>query len=402
MAKTSEYGAKKLRKIQMGIEATKGTAVLPSTIWRGTGGLTDQRVATRPDEDIGYLVPTERVYFPFTGGLLNLDSVPATFEQFQTFLETGIKNVTGSGEGTGYLYTYPIQMDQTQDIKTRSIEVGDNQEVEAGTYYFTTEFTLAGNQKQALMMSGVMEGRSCDPQIYTASMAYVNATKKITDAANGLAAFLTGMGIRVFGTVSDDGVYTIATGGVAGEIVTSQALPGEGAVASTIERYWTPTATVPTVNEMLFGNTKLYIDDATMGNTQVSATLLGMTYKCKTGRQAKFSGDGRLDLSYVKQIAPEITLDLILDFNGSASAERRKAKLGTPRFVRLKNEGPALATAGGTYSKMTTILDTYGTWNTFSKLDEQDGDDTISAQLVMARHATANQIIVVNTQSTPL
>lgn len=404
--KTGEYGVRKLRKIQFGIESVAGTAVAASTIWRGIGGLEDQRVATRPNEDVGYLVPTDRVYFPQKGGLLTLDPVPATFEQVQTLFETGIKTVTpvaDGGGGNGYISTYPIAMTGPQTVKTRSAETGDNQEVQFGTYFFTREFTLAGNQKEALMMSAVMEGRTSEPQNYTASMVYVNATSKITDAANGLAGFLTGMGIRVFGTVSDDGVYTIGTGGVAGEIVVSQTLPGETAVASTIERYWTPAASLPTVSEILFGNAKVYIDASggTMGATQKSNTLLGVSYKCKTGQQAKYSGDGRLDLSYIKQVAPEVTIDLTMDWNGVASAERVFAKAGTPRKLRLLFEGPAI-TAGTAYSKKTLILDTYGTWETFQKLDEQDGDDIITATFVMAQHASANQIILVNILSTPL
>lgn len=73
---------------------------------------------------------------------------------------------------------------------------------------------------------------------YTAStLAFVSATKKITDSANGLASFLTGDYITVSGSVANDGTYTIVTGGVAGEIVVTEALTDEGAGASvTLER----------------------------------------------------------------------------------------------------------------------------------------------------------------------
>lgn len=76
-----------------------------------------------------------------------------------------------------------------------------------------------------------------EAQSYTAStIAFVAATKKITDSANGLAGFLTGDIIEVTGSVSNDGIYTVATGGVAGEIIVSEALVNESAGASvTIE-----------------------------------------------------------------------------------------------------------------------------------------------------------------------
>ena len=66
-----------------------------------------------------------------------------------------------------------------------------------------------------------------NPHYAAATIAFVAATKKITDSANGLATVLTGDTIRVRGSASNDGVYTVATGGVAGEIVTTEALTGE-------------------------------------------------------------------------------------------------------------------------------------------------------------------------------
>jgi hypothetical protein len=75
-----------------------------------------------------------------------------------------------------------------------------------------------------------------DVKLVADTIAFVLATKKITDSGNGLADFLTGDKIRVGGSTSNDGIYTIATGGVAGEIVVTEALVNEGAGATvTIE-----------------------------------------------------------------------------------------------------------------------------------------------------------------------
>ncbi len=65
-----------------------------------------------------------------------------------------------------------------------------------------------------------------------ATIAFVSATKKITDSGNGLALFKTGQTIVVTGSASNNGVKTIATGNVAAEIVTTEALVDEAAGAT--------------------------------------------------------------------------------------------------------------------------------------------------------------------------
>jgi hypothetical protein len=64
------------------------------------------------------------------------------------------------------------------------------------------------------------------------TIAFVSATKKITDSGSGLANFKTSDTICVIGSTSNDGFYTVATGGVAGEIVTVEALVDEAAGAT--------------------------------------------------------------------------------------------------------------------------------------------------------------------------
>jgi len=84
------------------------------------------------------------------------------------------------------------------------------------------------------------------------SIAFVSSTKKITDSNNGLAGFLTGDRIEVTGSVSNDGIYTVATGGVAGEIVVSEDLVDEAAGDS---------ITIETVYVLTFSGTKPDLDD---------------------------------------------------------------------------------------------------------------------------------------------
>jgi hypothetical protein len=75
--------------------------------------------------------------------------------------------------------------------------------------------------------------RLLDRHTYTAStLSFDAATKKISDSAHGLRRFQTGDSIQVSGSASNNGFYTIATGGVAAEIVTTEALVSELAGAS--------------------------------------------------------------------------------------------------------------------------------------------------------------------------
>jgi len=66
------------------------------------------------------------------------------------------------------------------------------------------------------------------------TIAFVASTKKITDSANGLIGFTTGMKIFVSGArnPANNGTFTVVTGGVAGEIVVSESLVDELAGAS--------------------------------------------------------------------------------------------------------------------------------------------------------------------------
>ena len=68
---------------------------------------------------------------------------------------------------------------------------------------------------------------------YTAAtLSFASATKKISDSARGLARYRGGDLIRVSGSGSNNGVYTVATGGDPDEIVTTEALVNESAGAS--------------------------------------------------------------------------------------------------------------------------------------------------------------------------
>ena len=154
-------GIKRLRKLQFGKETTAGTAVPATTIWRGTGTLEDLRAPYFPDEDIGYIAPVNRVVIPFTQGQLDLDEVPATFEQLPYILAMGVDGVvtgTKDGAGDGYIYTYTFPTTAAKTPKTYTVEGGDNVQVEQMAYTFCESFKLSGKPKEPWMVSGKLIG----------------------------------------------------------------------------------------------------------------------------------------------------------------------------------------------------------------------------------------------------
>lgn len=95
------------------------------------------------------------------------------------------------------------------------------------------DYEVGGDKGYTVLSAGDYSGTiNADVASYAAAtLAFVNATSKITDSANGLAHIKTGDTIVVKGSTANDGVYTVATGAVAGEIVTTEALTDEGAAA---------------------------------------------------------------------------------------------------------------------------------------------------------------------------
>lgn len=168
---------------------------------------------------------------------------------------------------------------------------------------------------------------------------------------------------------------------------------------------FTTGQSAPAVEEILFGKGKLYIDDAdgTIGNTQKTQTLLGMTLNVNTGWVPVFTGDGNLYFTFAKSTAPEVTLQITFEHDGTAVAEKTNWRNGTARLIRLLWEGDALTTAGDSYTYKTLIVDLAGKWESFDKLGEQDGNDIVTAMFRARYNATAEkfaEIVVVNELST--
>jgi len=169
-------GIKGLSKVQLGGETTPGTAVAATTIMRGAfAAPDDQRSIVFPDEDIGYLSGVDRTYTPYLLGRLEIPEREATFEQLPYTFAAGIKSVTAGvadGVGDGKIYEYPMPTNSYPALpKTYTLESGDNQQAEEMEYGFVSEFVLSGQERQAMTIRDVWQGRQWSPAAFTAGQS---------------------------------------------------------------------------------------------------------------------------------------------------------------------------------------------------------------------------------------
>lgn len=299
-------GVKALRKIQLGVENTAGTAEAATAIWRGTGVITDDQEMVFADEDVGLLSGTDRSYVPRLGATIAFDETPATFEQLPYVLNAGVHNTAGVAEGSGYKYVYNLPRTSQNTPKTYTIEGGDNQAAEEMEYAFVEAFNLSGEGGGPVMVSADWRGRQVSTSSFTAALALVP------------------------------------------------------------------------VEEILFGKGVLYIDDTTVGTSQVSATLLGMDLSVATGFVPRYTADGALYFTALNQTMPEVTLALTFEHNASAVSEKAKWRAQTRRHVRLQFNGATLNTAGSGFSTKALRIDMAGKWESFDALTDEDGNDTVT------------------------
>jgi len=323
-------GIKALRKLQFGKEATAGTPVAATTIWRGEGVGQDTREVTFPAEDVGILGGIDRAYTAKLGAEVSFDETPATFQQLPYILEAGIatETPTQDGAGTGYIYEYLFPTTAQNTPRTYTIEHGDDQQAEEIEYAHVSEFSITGNAGEAVNVSATWQGRQS--------------------------------------------TTTSFTGGLS----------------------------VPDVEEILFGTGALYIDDTGTfpATTQKSNTLIGMELSVNTGMQAVYTADN-LYFSFVKNVMPEIMLNITFEHDSTAVAEIAAFRAGTARSIRLLFEGSAFTTGGTAYDDHTLIIDLVGKWESFEGLGEQDGNDIVTGTLRCRYNATAGalgKITVVN------
>ncbi len=180
------YGIESLRKMQFGREATAGTPVAATEIWRGPAVMIeDQRDVVFPTEHVGDLRPYDRSYCPKLGAGFGLPSTEFTFEQGAHILEGGIdaESPTQDGAGDDYIREYVLGASGNAP-KPYTWESGDNVDSGEMEYGFVSEFGLSGEVDKAIMLSqAIWQGRQYTDTAFTGSLSPISVEEMLFNSA---------------------------------------------------------------------------------------------------------------------------------------------------------------------------------------------------------------------------
>ena len=162
-----------------------------------------------------------------------------------------------------------------------------------------------------------------------------------------------------------------------------------GAIAKTT---FTGAISVPTVEQILFQNGKIYSDavGGTIGTTQLAATWLGFDMTIKTGLVPIFTGDGSLAFTFVKCVGPDVTGTITYEHDASGIAQYDNFVAGTTKLVRMLFTGSALTGTGGTFSTKALQIDMSLKIVSVVLLDSVNGNDTVKVNFRAVFNPTAS------------
>lgn len=329
-------GITALRKMQLGWEATAGTAVPATTIWRGLVNGIEALDEIQPvEEHIARMGGANRTVQLNQLAQLTIPDSPFTFEQFPWFCQMGIEaqaeGVADAGVGaSGKIYTFDFGLTAGNAPKTATIEAGNNQKVYEMEYAHCTEFTVRGAPNEAVMASATLQGRKRTATTFTTELSVPAVHEAVFNKS----------------TLYLD---TVGTG--------------------------------------------------TIGATAIESTLLGFSIRVNTGQHAKFTGDGQLYFTTVDQREWEIEAEVTFRHIAAADTEDANWLAQTARLMEIKLTGAALATAGTGYTYYTARFQLPGKWTKFSTLEDREGNDIIRGTFRAAydpTEAIGPVIIVVN------
>jgi hypothetical protein len=157
---------------------------------------------------------------------------------------------------------------------------------------------------------------------------------------------------------------------------------------------FTGALTVPAVDEILVSRASLFLDAAggTIGSTQISNTLLGVSLSFNSGVIPKFTGDGATTpkFSFLQDTgALEVVLQVTFEHNAAAVTEIANARAETAQLLRLQFDGPTVGTPGTTYNNKHLIIDMAGKWEIFEAISDQDGNNIVTANFRARYNSTA-------------
>jgi hypothetical protein len=317
--------------------------VAATTRWRGGATLLDdQRKIEEIEEWIGIIDGADRTSVVQLLGMLALDEVPATSEQFQYLAVMGMGGpTTGSADGAGTDKIYTTNTPTTAKPTTvpYTVQGGDDFEVEQMEYTVCTKIGLKWALGQTLRMSGTLMGRQ-------------------------VARLGTG--------------FSAAT------------IPSIGA------------GEFPAQKGKLF----LDVIGGAYGTTQVSNLMIAGQVDIEIMWQPVFTIDGNLYFSYPSYTGHKISgqISYLHDTGADGSTgEMADFRAQTPQLMRIDFSGDAVASAGTTYSTRKIIVDCPIKYLNPGPLGEDNGNDVRVMKFRSRYNTTAGnqgKIICVNELTT--
>lgn len=154
----NQYASWPLNVCQLGKEATPGTAVPATVIWRSPfGGWDDDRQTETIEEDVGTFGNSGRVVDTMLGAKIPMQSGTAHFEQLLYLLESSVGKVSPTGTGT-YTRLYNASIaDTPPDLQPYTLRVGNKliaSDVALFSYCLPVEWELSGKQGELWKVSG--------------------------------------------------------------------------------------------------------------------------------------------------------------------------------------------------------------------------------------------------------
>jgi hypothetical protein len=158
-------GLRALRKIQIGEEGTKGSAVAATAALVGALTMKSSPTIHRPVEERGVLAEFSRSVKAANLAELSFEG-DATFEQILYLLHMGILgNVTPSGAGTARRWLFTPSMTAAGVFDSFTIEYGDDVEQWETEYCLAKAIEISGTMNEPMKLRGTIFGRKmtvCD------------------------------------------------------------------------------------------------------------------------------------------------------------------------------------------------------------------------------------------------
>jgi hypothetical protein len=136
---------------------------------------------------------------------------------------------------------------------------------------------------------------------------------------------------------------------------------------------FTASLSKPSTEVMVFNTGLLYIDNdtGTIGTNLVSDSFRSFSLDVTTGWVPVQTADGALYFTFAKISKPEVVLSITAEHTSDwdSAGEKAKWRALTPRQIRVKFDG-----SGPRYMN----LDLAGKWETFSAIEESDGNSVLT------------------------